>query len=78
MHREMSIDYMEKTRTMDPEKPKGNLHEIGVVDDAENKEMSRKIYNAVINGTLNDLEKDVLRHQLTSSLDTILHIVVKS
>ncbi|GMY20562.1 hypothetical protein FCV25MIE_15801 [Fagus crenata] len=74
---------MEKTRTMDPEKPKGILHEIGVKDDAGNKEMSCKIYNAVINGTFNVLEKllegtDVLRHQLTSAEDTILHIAAKS
>ena len=67
MHREMSIEYMEKTRTMDPE--------IGVEDDAKIIEMSRKIYNAVINGAFDVMEEVI--EGTASAENTILHIAAK-
>ncbi|GMY20558.1 ankyrin repeat-containing protein At5g02620-like isoform X2 [Fagus crenata] len=65
----MSIDYMEKTRTTDPE--------IGVEDDAKIIEMSRKIYNAVFNETFNDMKEFFGGTELTSAENTILHIAAK-
>lgn len=76
MHSEINIDCMGENRTMDPEK--GISHKACVKDKAKIIEMGRKIYNAVIKGSLDVIveDKDVLR-KVTSTENTILHVAAK-
>ena len=80
MCREITIDYIGKTRTMDTEE--AILHETSVEDDAKSiEEVRRGIYDAVIKGSFDvwmnfTVEgKDVLL-KVTSIENTVLHIAV--
>ena len=81
MCREITIDYIGKTRTMDTEE--AILHETSVEDDAKSiEEVRRGIYDAVIKGSFDvsmnfTVEgKDVILNE-TSIENTVLHIAAK-
>ncbi|KAL0005450.1 hypothetical protein SO802_013011 [Lithocarpus litseifolius] len=82
MHGEISIDYMGKTCSTDPEK--GIFQEVPIEDNGKNTEeiISKHrtdLYKYVIEGREDFIvEGDVLREVITSKKNTILHVAAKS